>query len=120
MLLLSVFTQRGLATIHTVGKEIRERCVQSHDDRYDVERAPKIEREAQSVGVGPGKHIGAQRGTEKTTESGHDLPQSVDLRSEVLVRAVRDENHAVGGGEGGQRCAKGYVTKKKRKHCAKP
>ena len=98
--------------------------------RAYVERAPKIEREAQSVGVGPGKHIGAQRGTlrvspppkayEKTTESGHDLPQSVDLRSEVLVRAVRDENHAVGGGEGGQRRAKGYVTKKKRKHCAKP
>ena len=57
---------------------------------------------------------------EKTTESGHDLPQSVDLRSEVLVRAVRDENHAVGGGEGGQRHVTGYVTKKKRKHCAKP
>ena len=75
--------------------------------RAYVERTAEVEGEAQSVGVGPGKHVGAQRGTlritpaakpyDKATESGHDLPQSVDLRSEVLVRAVRDEDHSVGG-----------------------
>lgn len=57
---------------------------------------------------------------EEAAEGGHDLAEAVDLGAEILVGAVGDEDHAVGGGEGASAMRRGYVTNMKRKHWARP
>ena len=141
VLRMGKLAQRRLAVIDAVRQRARNERVPQHDQRQHlrltssanthIEGTAVVERERQSVLQRPREDVGRHgrsllviislHSDNETTKRGHDLSQSIHLGSEVLVRAVGDEHHAVGAPlSNSSSRTKGYVTNMNRKHCVTP